>query len=708
MKRKLWAVLILALVAGCTDHPISGSPAVAPSHAAGDAITLLPTEGMWAYNKLPDRHLRDVFQFDLSQSWADHVRLASVRIGGGSGAFISPDGLILTNQHVAAGGLQSASGPGHDYVTDGFLAPSLDQEIKLPGLEVSVLESIEDVTARVNAAVDPKLTGEAAVKARNAAFARIEAESQQQTGLRSSVVTLYGGAVYDLYRYKRYTDIRCAFAPEMAIAFLGGDPDNFEYPRYDLDITLLRAYENGKAAHIKNYLRFSSRGVREGDLVFVSGNPGSTDRLLPVSALQAMRDLSLPLRLEGMERAERILIDYSARGPEQRRQAQRQLFGVENGLKALRPRLAALRSGEVMEQKRRQESAMREALAARPDLQSYRDAWGLAAAAEQRRAALMLPHSFIEQGQAFSTALFGYARTLVRLADEDAKPDAQRLPEYTQANRGPLLHRLLAPVPLYPELETARLADSLGFFQEKMGADSPLVKQVLAGKSPEVRAAELINGSRLADVVERKRLLDGGGAAIRSSDDAMIVLTRLIDPDARQVRREYEAQVTEPMTRALTLINRARFALYGTGIYPDATGTLRLAFGRVEGYIQDNARIPAWTTLGGAFKHAEVHHDKPPYRMPWSWSEARDKLNADTPFDFVSTADIIGGNSGSPVVDRTGDLVGVIFDSNRQGVAENLAYSDAQARAVSVDSRAIIEALGKVYSADALLKELQQ
>jgi hypothetical protein len=399
-------------------------------------------------------------------------------------------------------------------------------------------------------------------------------------------------------------------------------------------------------------------------------------------------------------------MDYSVRGPEQRRQAQRQLFGTENGLKALRPRLAALRSPGLLEGKRRQESAMQEALARRPELHALGAAWDQSAAAEKKRAALFLPYNFIEQGQAVSTALFGYARTLVRLAEEDAKPDAQRLPEYTQANRAPLLHRLLARVPVYPELETARLADSLKFFEEKIGSDSPLIKQVLAGEKPEQRARELVAGSRLADMAERKRLLEGGAEAARSSDDAMIALARLFDPDARQIRREYEAQVTEPMTRALTLINRDRFALYGSDIYPDATGTLRLAFGLVNGYEQDGQTIPPWTTIAGAFQHSDAHGDKPPYQLPASWQQARGKLNPDTPLNFVSTADIIGGNSGSPVVDRKGDLVGVIFDSNRQGVPANLQYSDTQARAVSVDSRAILEALTNVYHDDALVEEL--
>jgi hypothetical protein len=624
----------------------------------------------------------------------------------GTGFIASGSGQILTNHHVAAGGLQNASSAGKDYVSNGFLAKSRADEIKLPGLELSVLETIEDVTDRVNDAVDPKLTGEAAVKARNAIFAQIEAESQKETGLQSSVVTLYGGAIYDLYRYQRYTDIRCAFAPEMAVAFFGGDPDNFEYPRYDLDITFLRAYENDKPAQVKHYLRMSPRGVKEGDLVFMSGNPGTTDRLLPVAALQAMRDLTLPLALQGLERSEHVLVSYSDRGPEERRQAQRELFGVENSLKALRPRWAAVKNPELMDRKRQEENAMRDSLQHRANLRRYDAAWTQVAAAEKRRANLLLPVAFLEQGRAFSSVLFGYARSLVRLPEEQAKPDVDRLPEYTEANRAPLEHRLLAAVPVYPELETAKLADSLTFFQEKMGANSAIVKKVLAGKSPEDRAKELVSGTKLADPEERKKLLEGGASAIKSSDDPMIAIVKLVDPDARRVRREYESQVSEPMTQALTQINRARFALYGNDLYPDATGTLRLSYGLVKGYQQDGEQIPAWTTIGGAFQHEQRHDGKPPYQLPQSWHDAHDKLNLSTPFNFVSTADITNGNSGSPVVNRDGNLVGIIFDSNRQGVPNNYEFTDVQARAVSVDSRGIIEALKNVYGADALLEEL--
>jgi hypothetical protein len=702
LKWSAWTTLTLITLAlaGCGWF----RPQPAGRYARPDAITIQPTEGMWVYNRLPDQRLKDYFSFNVVKPWSDNLRVSSTRLGA-SGSFVSPDGLVLTNHHVAAGGLQNASGPGKDYVSNGFLAKSRDQEIKLPGLELSVLETIEDVTERVNDAVNPKLTGEAAVKARNAVFARIEAESKEKTGLLSTVVTLYGGAIYDLYRYKRYTDIRCVFAPEMAVAFFGGDPDNFEYPRYDLDITLLRAYEDGKPAQVRHYLRMSLTGVRDGDLVFVSGNPGTTDRLLPVASLLSMRDLSLPLALDGLEGEERALLAYSERGPEERRQAQREVFGIQNSLKALRPRLAALKS-PLIERKRQMESAMRDQLRQRPDLRHYGNAYIEVTAAEHHRAKLLLPNAFIEQGRAFSTLLFGYARTLVRAADEKEKPDDQRLPEYTTANLAPLEHRLLAPVPVYPELETATLTQSLKFFRDKMGEDSPLVKKVLGDKSPEDRAKELVSGTNLGDAAERKKLLEGGLPAIKSSEDPMIVLAREIDPDARRIRRDYESQVTEPMTQALTQINRARFALYGSNLYPDATGTLRLAYGLVKGYEQDGEKIPPWTTLQGAFQHEQEHDAKPPYQLPESWHNARDRLNLSTPLNFVSTADITNGNSGSPVVDRNGYLVGIIFDSNRQGVANNYDYTEVQARAVSVDCRAIIETLRNVYGAETLLDEL--
>jgi len=701
--RRFGLMLGFGLALGC-GHDAGTPPKDPGSDAQAARPAIAPTEGMWLPNALPAERLRSEFGFEPTAQWAAHLRLASVHIGA-SGAFVSADGLVLTNHHVAAGGLQNISRPGKDYVSNGFLARTRDEEIPLPGTELSVLESIEDVTDRVNAAVDPNLPPADAVKARHAVFADIERQSLEKTGLQSSVVTLYGGARYHLYRYKRYSDVRVVFAPEMAAAFFGGDPDNFEYPRYDLDIALLRAYENGKPAHVDNYLKLSPRGVSAGELVFVSGHPGSTDRLLPVAALQSMRDLSLPLSLEGLEREERVVLAYAALGAEEYRQAQRDVFGIQNTLKALRPRLAALRGG-LIDRKQQEENAMRDELRRRADLRRYDAAWDRVAAARQREAELFPAFSFVERDRAFATPLFGYARELVRLPVEDAKPDPQRLPEYTQAKRKPLEHRLLADRPIYPELEIAKFTESLSFFRDRLGADSPLVQKVLAGETPQQRARQLVRGTKLGDAAERRRIREGGAAAVESSTDSMIELARLVDDDSRKLRLDYESQVEEPQTQALTDINRARFALFGSSIYPDATGTLRLAFGMVKGYEQDGSHIPVWTTIQGAFDHERQHGATPPYLLPQSWHQAHGRLSAQTPLDFVCTADITGGNSGSPVVNRAGELVGVLFDSNRQGIADNFAFSDIQARAVCVDSRAILESLRNIYGAETLLAEL--
>jgi hypothetical protein len=659
---------------------------------------------MWLPDALPVERIEREFNFKVTPVWADHLRLASVHIGA-SGAFVSSNGLVLTNHHVAVGGLQNISRPGSDYVTHGFLAKSQADEMRLPGMELSVLVSIEDVTGQVNAAVDPSLPPDQAVKARHAIFATLEAASLKETGLHSSVVTLFGGARYDLYRYKRYSDIRVVFAPEVAIAFFGGDPDNFEYPRYDLDITLLRAYENGKPAHVEQYLKISPKGVADGDLVFVSGHPGRTDRLLPVSALRSLRDLGLPLRLEILQELERTVMDYAQRGAEEHRQAQEEIFGIQNGLKAMRPRLAALQ-GDLINRKQQEETALRLQLRAKTDLKQFDSAWDRAAQVESRRAELLLPHTFLEGGQAFATVLFSYARELVRLAAEDQKPDEKRLPEYTQARRESLDHRLFADDPVYADLEIAKLTESLELFRKKLGGDSPMVQMVLAGMEPAARARDLIQRTKLADASERRRIREGGSAAIASSTDPMIELARLIDADSRKIRLSYESKVDEPMTQALTQINQARFALLGSSTYPDATGTLRLAYGVVKGYEQDGQSIAPWTTLAGAFAREKEHGATSPFLLPDSWHRAQDRMDLQTPLDFVCTADITGGNSGSPVVNRNGELVGVIFDSNRQGVANSFAYTDVQARAVCVDSRAIIEALKHIYGAEELLKEL--
>ncbi len=667
-------------------------------------------EGMWLFNNPPLKILQDKYHFQPSAAWLEHLQKASVRFNsGGSGSFVSPDGLVMTNHHVGADCLQKISTQEKNFVETGFQARSNSEEPKCVALELNVLMSIEDVTSRVNGAVKPGASSADRERARRAAINEIEKESFDKTGLRSNVIPLYNGGLYQLYRYKRYTDVRLVFAPQKAIAFFGGDPDNFEYPRYDLDICFFRVYENDRPVHVDDYLKWSEAGAAEGDLIFVSGNPGRTERQDTVSHLEYQRDYSVPFALNLLRRREVLLQTYSERSAENARRAEDELFGIQNSRKAYLGMLAGLQDPAIMDKKRAAEKTLRDAVNSDPKLRpAYGDAWDQVAASLKTLATIRDEYSLIGagRGQAFDSDLFSIARTLVRLAEESTKPNNERLREYSEAGLDSLKLQLFSEAPIYEDLETVKLADSLGMMAEMMGEDNDLVKKVLAGKSPRDRAAELVHGTKLADVAFRKQLADGGLKAINESRDPMIELAKLVDPPARRVRQIYEQQVDEPEREAYGKMANARFALYGSSIYPDATFTLRLAFGEVKGYTQDGQKIPWATTLGGAFEHAAAHDNKEPFQLPAIWYQKKGQLNLSTPFNFVSTADIIGGNSGSPVVNRDGELVGIIFDGDIQSLVLDYIYTDQQARAVAVHSAGILEALRKVYSADRLVAEI--
>ena len=664
-------------------------------------------EGMWLFNDPPRKLLKEKHDFSPTDQWLEHLRLASVRFNvGGSGSFVSSEGLVLTNHHVGSDAIHKLSTKENDYLENGFLAKTRAEEIPCVDLELNVLESIEDVTERVNAAVGKELSPAEAFKARRAVMSTIEKESLENTGLRSDVVTLYQGGLYHLYRYKKYTDVRLVFAPEQAISFFGGDVDNFEYPRYDLDIAFFRVYEDGKPAKIKDFLRWSHTGVEKGELVFVSGNPGHTDRMDTVAQLKYARDIALPRRLQMIYRREVLLSTFSERSPENARRAKDYLFGIQNGRKALRGRLAGLQDPAAIGRKRAEEQRLRKAVTDDPKLASAADAWDQVAASLKVSARIHDEYSMLERGTAFDSRLFRIARVLLRMAEETAKPNAERLREYRDSNLDSLRHRLFSKAPIYNDLETVKLADSLGMYAEVAGADSKMVRRVLAGKSPTERAAWLVQGTKLGNVSERKKLAEGGLEAIEASKDSMIQLARRVNESALRVRKIHEEAVEEPQRQAYAKIADARFALLGTDAYPDATFTLRLAFGLVEGYTEQGREIPAWTTIAGLFQHAAEHDNKPPFQLPQSWIDAKQRLNLDTPMNFVSSIDIIGGNSGSPVVNRKGEQVGIIFDGNLQSLIWNYVYTDEEGRATSVDSRVIVEALRKVYKADSLADEL--
>ena len=663
-------------------------------------------EGMWLFNDPPRKLVKEKYGFDVTDQWLEHVQKASVRFNsGGSGSFVSEDGLVMSNHHVGADCLQKLSDKDHNYYRDGFHARTRDDEKGCHDLELNVLMSIENVTDRVNAAVKSGMPPEKAFLARRAVMAEIEKESSDKTGLRSDVVTLYQGGQYHLYRFKKYTDVRLVFAPEQQIAFFGGDPDNFEYPRFDLDVALFRAYENGKPAKIEHYLKWSKAGAADRELIFVSGHPGRTSRLMTVAELEYHRDERLPYILGRLYRMEVLLTAYSARNEENARRAKEELFGVQNSRKALNGRLAALLDPLLMKQKKVNEQKLKQAVKAHSEVKESLVAWERIAEAQKVIAQSAVKFNLLEGADAFRSTLFGIARTLVRAAEERPKPNGERLREFVESARESLEFQLFSEEPMYDDFEQLKLTDALVWMISKLGYENELVQKVLAGKSPEERAIELVKGTKVKEVAVRQKIYAGGKSAINTADDPMINLARLVDAEARAVRKVVETQ-NEIKQQAYAQIGKARYAVEGTGTYPDATFTLRLAYGTVGGYEESGRNLPFQTTTAGLYQRAAEQKEKPPFDLPLTWVQRKSKLDLSTPFNFVSTADIIGGNSGSPVINRNAEVVGLIFDGNIQSLALDYVYTDVQARALAVHSQSILEAMRKVYDAGKLADEM--
>ncbi len=679
------------------------------------AVALRADEGMWLYNAAPLAGLKDRHGFQPEAKWLEHLQKSSVRFPGGSGSFVSSDGLVMTNQHVGRGALSKLSTKERNLVRDGFYARTPADELKCHDMELVVLQKIEDVTEQVKSAVTPEMNAAEAEKARRAAMNTIEKKaSDEKAGRRGDVVTLYQGGQYHLYTYKKYTDVRLVFAPESEAAHFGGDPDNFEFPRFCLDCCFFRVWEDGKPAKVEHHLAWSTAGAKEDDLVFVSGHPGRTSRLNTVAHLELFRDVNYPQLLNLNRRREVTYKTWADRDDENARRAQADLLRVQNTRKLYVGMVAGLQDPDVMEKKRTDEKALRAAIEKDPELKKqYGDAWAQVEESVKAQRELYLPyHIFEAAGRglgspwAFNSELFSIARTLVRWADEKEKPNGERLREYRDSNLPSLKQLLFSEAPIYEDFETVKLADSLGQFVEIVGGDSEPVKYFLAGKSPRARASELVKGTKLRDVSARKALFDGGRQAIEQSDDPMIRLARMVDGPARDIRKKYEEKVEEPQTQAYARISKAIFALRGKDQYPDATFTLRLAFGTVKGYEENGRKVTPFTTLGGVFARAAEHGQREPFALSKRFREHEKTLNATTPYNFICTADIIGGNSGSPVVNRKGEVVGLIFDGNIQSLVADFAYTDAQARAVAVDARGMVEVLGRVYDAGELVKEL--
>jgi Peptidase S46 len=675
--------------------------AATSAHARAD-------EGFWPFTSIPQQRIRTAYHTDLSDAWLNHLQRSVVKFPGGSGAFISPEGLVLTNHHVALNTLTTLSSSTRNLVADGFIARTRSGELRAPDLELLVLDRIEDVTTRINAAVKPGQGPGEAYLARRSAIADVEREATDPARMKGEVVALYQGALYHLYRYKRYTDVRLVFAPEFEIAFFGGDPDNFTFPRYCLDVTMFRVYEDGRPARTSEYLRWSTEGVEPGALVFAVGYPGSSQRLNTIAHLEYLRETGIPFAMTWLDRRHAAMMRYANRGADERRQVQDEIFELENTAKSYTGQLAGLRDARIFANKVDAERALRHAIDADPGLKNqYGTAWDVV---EQTRGALatFLPeYVIVEGGAGFGSQLFYYARMIVRLVAERQRPDGRRLMEYSEARLPTLERKLFSQSPIYPAAEIARLTDSLGFALDRLGPSHPVVQAALAGQTPEARADTLVRGSRLADVTMRRALVKGGVAAVASSTDPMIQLAQAIDPAARAVRQRYEDTVLGLERPAYAQIAQAIFALRGTDIYPDATSSLRLTYGAVQGYVDDDGIVvPPFTQLDGLYARAQVRRERSPYVLPARWLARKNDLDLKLPINFVSTLDIVGGNSGSPVVNRSGELVGLVFDGNIHSLPAYFVYDAARNRTISVDARTIIAALRTVYDGGGLADEI--
>ena len=682
--RTLWLPLALSLA--CT-------PAIAD-------------EGMWTFDNFPAEKMKAQYGWAPDQSWLDHVRLSSIRLAQGcSASLVSPNGLVMTNHHCARGCIGALSDAGHDYVENGFTAALPGDEKRCPELEANQLTAITDVTAEIQRAT-AKTSGQEFARAERAAIAQVQSTCGTADDVRCQVVTLYQGGQYALYKFKRYQDIRLVWAVEDAGANFGGDPDNFTFPRYAIDAAFVRIYDHGQPLASPEHLRFARSGVQDGDIVFTSGNPGQTERQDTVAQLEFVRDQTEPFLIALFSEMRGVLSELGTKGPEQRRFSLTNLFFTENTLKALKGRQLALVEGAIIPDAMRAEAALREWVGADPKLAVTGGAWDAIKAATAHNKLIYQRYALLERlTRAATSDTLRQAISLNRWAAEAGKPDPQRLEEYQDANAPALKLSITAAKPAYPELDRTMIAWWLTKVRECLGADDPDVRAILGRLSPEQVAAEIVDGTKLTDPQARRALLEGGAAAIGASTDPMLVFARRLDGPARAVRADYENNVKAAITQNAAAIAHAKFALGGTSGYPDATFSLRLSYGTVKGYQQDGRPVAPFTDFAGAFARATGNE---PFKLPPSWLQAAGSMNQATHLDMATTNDIIGGNSGSPVINREGEAVGVIFDGNIQSLGGDFGYDPAQNRAIAVDVSALKEALSKIYYADRVARELVQ
>jgi hypothetical protein len=661
-------------------------------------------EGMWTFDNFPSKTVGTKYGFTPSQDWLDHVRLSSLRIAGGcSASFISPEGLVMTNHHCVVGCVEQISTPEQNLEENGYSAKTPAEEKKCPDFELDQLVEIRDVSKDVQGAMAGK-TGDEANKALHAKEAELQQSCGSDRSVRCDVVSLYHGGVYDLYRYKRYNDVRLVFAPEFSVAQFGGDPDNFNFPRFDYDIGVLRAYEGDKPAATEDYLHWSPNGTKDGDLVFVSGNPGGTFRELTEAQLAFERDVLYPNRIPEISERRGELEAFIARGPQQAREASDDLFFLENGFKVYFGRQQALLDPQFFGTKVKEEQHLRAATAADAKLAAYLPAWDEIAQVQQVRSQLFVRNSLLN-GSTFRSGLLGDAVTLVRAASERTKPNRERLPGYTDQALVNVQQQLSAAAPVYKDLEELSLTLSFTVIRRDLGTDDAFVRKMLGKDSPEQLAHKLVSGTHLEDPKVREELYKGGQSAIDASTDPMIRFAASLNDELLAVRKNYEARVDAPTRAAAEKIAKARFAVYGTSVDPDATFTLRLSYGTVKGFEDAEGKFVApYTNIGGLFERAT---GADPYKLPESWLKTKSSLNLSVPMNLSTTNDTTGGNSGSPLIDKDANVVGLLFDGNIFSLGGDYGYDAAKNRSVCVDSRALLEGMRRVYHLDRIVDEIE-
>jgi len=677
-------------------------------------ISARADEGMWTFDNLPVKQMQAKYGFTPDQAWLDHVRLSALHFGGGSGSFISKDGLVLTNHHVGRGAVQRLSTKEHDYIKEGFAAVSREQELKVPGLTLRTLIHLENVTDRVAKAVKPGTPETEAARLRKEVLEGLETELEKKHDLVFEAVTLYQGGETWMYGYKVHRDVRLVMAPESQVAFFGGDPDNFTYPRHNLDFTLFRVYENGKPYQPAHFLKWSTEGLKTGDLTFVVGHPGSTSRMQTYAQMEFDRDFGLPLRIKALERNRAVLQEYARRSPEHERQVKTMIFGVENGLKASKGYASGFKNLEAVAVIAKAEQELQAKVALDPKLQAEA---GLSWTRIQQamKAQQGLAKEALLVGARGSSTL-GQALALVRITGQEQKPLQERLPEYTESYLASQKTRLTGPGgpregSFNPELEQLQFLRGLEEALEVLGPRHPFVNAVLNGDQPAALAKAAVAGTRVQHPAFRKELLAGGKKAVDACQDPMIVLARKIEPLLLDLRRQQD-EIKTTLEEHGARIAKARFAVYGKALYPDATSSLRLTYGPVAGYPANGTQIQPFTTFAGMYdRHDgwggnEAKAENGSWTLPQRWLDRKDKLNLATPFCFSHAVDIIGGNSGSPVLNRKGELVGLIFDGNIEMLPGRYFYDANTNRGVSVDARALLEAIQKIYEAQPIADEI--